>query len=219
MSDKYLGPYTINESAAYANVVMKDLLSHDEFWDMVGIKNPGKNLKVLGSGANGVAFGVGKGKVIKITEDDEEASTSAYLVGKTIKGVNKIHAVYQWKKHKHWYIILQDEVKIDRARAAKAYNSLDNIFTQAKHDELIKWYHRPAYTEDWKEVADKIIPLITNKDAEYLAHTMLRLVKNKIEFGDLHTGNIGFVNGKPVIIDLGVSESPKGKINTFEGIE
>ena len=204
------------------DVIMYDLIDHDDFWKMVNLKAPSKP-KSLGEGSKGIAYDIGGNKVIKITKDNTEAKASSIVAKKgKVEGVNRIYGVYEWERYPDYYIIVQDKVKVDDWRAKKAINKAYNVFIDlypGKPD-----YHAGEseyYTSTRvKEMIESLSNLssLYKQDSISLVKGLGNLNKLGILYRDLHAGNIGFdKSNKAVIIDLGYSKSAGGDVKVFEG--
>ena len=198
------------------DVIMYDLIDHDDFWEMINHKAPSKP-KSLGEGTKGIAYDVGNNKVIKITKDDTEADASSVIAKKgKVEGVNKIYGVYEWRRYLNYYIIVQDKVKINDRRATDAVVDIDIAFIDLYPGEPDDHAHDSKYYTSTR--VKKMIDALDNKDSISLVKGLDNLNKLGILYRDLHEGNIGFdKSNKAVIIDLGYSESIGGGIKVFEG--
>ena len=197
------------------DVIMYDLIDHDDFWEMVNHKAPAKP-KSLGEETKGVAYDIGRNKVIKITKDSSEADASSIVAKKgRVEGVNKIYGVYKWKFYPDYYIIVQDKVKMDEDRAYKAsddiYATFIDLYPKIPEEDALDSIN---YTN---AVVKEMIDILDNKDSISLIKGLSNLLKLGILYRDLHEGNIGFdKSNKAVIIDLGYSKSPGGDVKVFE---
>ena len=204
------------------DVIMYDLIDHDDFWEMVSLKAFPKP-KPLGEGTKGVAYDIGRNKVLKITEDDTEADASAIVAKKgKVEGVNKIYGVYEWKRYPDYYIIVQDKVSMNYKRATNATEDITNTFVDLypeKPDDDV--FNSRYYTSTRvKEMIDVLSNLnsIYKVDSINLVKGLGNLNKLGITYRDLHAGNIGFDKShNAVIIDLGYSKSAGGDVKVFEG--
>lgn len=206
------------DAAAFKKIYEE--LPNSDFEKVAGIKIP--SMKVLGMGAHGIAFDIGDGLILKITDDISEANTSSLLVKHKMRGVWKIDGVYRWKDLKSTWFIVGEKCRLDPGRALKLISTLGAFFKKhSGHEDdahISSNYGEEEYDEflKWIVKFDKA-PEQTKMDATIIFETMMDFDFLGIEFFDLHDGNIMFRGSDPVIVDLGISASDKrGKIKTFE---
>jgi cytidyltransferase-like protein len=221
-SGVYQGDDFVEMAERYANLL------HDKKGIVVG--------KPLGKGGNGVAFDIGNNQVLKITVDDEEASTSNYLkkVGKNTKHIVHIFDVFKFPKtfktDQEYFGIVQE--KLDSITdSGTLYNKLSNALIN-----LSSLFGVNSIDEPWDKIAERIINRVkaaeksgildTEEKVQKVLETaencirtledfqideiINELAKLKIVFQDLHVGNVMKRGNDFVVIDLGVSQSPKG---------
>jgi len=176
--------------------------------------------KELGSGYNGVAYDVG-GKVLKITEDETEALASNHIKGKKFKHIVHINDVFAMPtKDAKWYGIVQEKLspitnteEVDFSRAVKfIMSNVNNIGDPSRHS-LNPW------TLPWEEIKSRVTHAADVNEAEEIFSILEKmnfpemleeLNKNKIEFSDVHAGNIMKRGSDYVLIDLGGSSKSPG---------
>jgi hypothetical protein len=184
-----------------------------------------KNLKMLGEGGNGTAFDAGNGTVLKVTFDEEEAASSASLIGKDLNFVNKILGVWKvspqnrneyenfiiWQKKLN-PVSRQDEDMLTRIRLARPYG-ITQWFTGGNYsDEKVR-------QKEWLDAfAEKYPGSDMNRIAQminwvFAAHKELGQLgiyyadfKGDNVMSDPEKGATGDINSWK-IIDLGLSES------------
>jgi serine/threonine protein kinase len=221
--------------------IYRFLRKHTNFQAETGISIP-INPKSLGSGTRGIAFDIGNGIALKITDDLSEAKVAEQLKDQNIRGLYKTFGSYKFTKKptdeqkevmrvhsidsgiKETYFIIMEKLNKDDHRAdmigwgvGKIRNDLDG----------------PAFNSNKKWTDEKLADFIGNKkllkeieeidskrlkdDIIELAYGLNNLKKLGIRYDDLHAGNILFNSkGKPVIIDIGFSSGGKGKPEVFE---
>lgn len=172
-------------------------------------------LKILGSGAHGIAFDMGEGKVLKVTDDPSEASTSNHLNGNTsTKHIARIYDVFRFRDSKLYGIVQEKLVPLptsDAAELTRAYAVMDKLNGAAA---------LYMFGEDWKAFTSKIRMGIGASDSNKLAQVLDTFKKFSIDkildeahalgvsLGDLHAGNIMKRGNECVAVDFGVSDSP-----------
>lgn len=193
-------------------------------------------LKELGRGQMGIAFDAGNGKVLKVTTDRSEATSSNKIVGKNYNHIVRIEDTFRFKTSdgSKIYGIVQEKLTplSDQER-----REVDDAFDLIREKEnLLKtiatksWEHlkQELFDEISKEVAGEIgipetSPAFQNKVRKvsmrkhsyivsllekYKISEMMKELRNaKIEFADYHSGNIMKRGNDYVINDLGASKS------------
>jgi len=197
------GPYLVEGISA--DLYKEILLSN--FQKISGLKLPQKP-HLLGNGFHGFAFDIGGDKILKMTDDEKEAATSAFISKKNISGLWKVFSVWEFSGMKVW-VIIGEKLKIDRSRAEALMKKLEKA-AQVKAEASTT----AGYADS--ELSDILVNLDGDKDATEIAFAMNALRNAGVKFWDLHAGNIAFRGNKPVIIDLGESISSGGKIGVFE---
>ena len=189
------------------------------------------SLPVLGTGTRGTAFDVGGGKVLKVTNDAQEAEAASMLVGKDVKNVVNFYAVMRFKDSPY-FAVLQEKLKPLPAAQAKAFN--DALVATG----LPIWIKRAngSWDEAKKMTKQHILSTVKKKFPENLnspqAQEYARSINAKwndlvnryglqdifntltelgIDFHDYHAGNMMMRDdGTMVLIDLGMSKIRKG---------
>lgn len=173
----------------------------------------------LGEGANGIAFDIGSGKVLKITVDEDEAKASNLLVGKKLQRVANIFDVFQFKTSEDqgdfFGIVLEkcsplspEELK----QVDEDINTLDEIATVAWSGE--GW--RQNLKNAGLRIADKktmsqFLAASKRLKEQGIFEVIDELLKNKIDWLDISAQNLMKRGDKIVAIDLGLSDSPGEK--------
>ena len=95
----------------------------------------------LGRGANGVAYELTNGKVLKITKDNSEAYNSCIIMNNQIKKDNLVNIHYVAEivyeefsdmDLEKTYVIIQDKVKIDKGLIKQTYDVINKHYSNFK---------------------------------------------------------------------------------------
>jgi hypothetical protein len=202
--------------AGYIKRWYRDIVLTSSFQSKANIKLP-LTPNLLGIGTAGAAFDIGSGKVLKITSDELEARASSLIAKKSLRGVWKVFGVYKYKPMSARHLIVGEKLKPIGGRGMALLSALNSavkgkIFFKSstyKNTEL------GDILETLKGLTEKF-PNSTINDAIEIAYGMNALINLGIQFNDLHVGNIMLRGDKPVIIDLGFSQSGVGPISVFE---
>ena len=188
------------------------------------------SLPILGTGTRGTAFDLGDNRVLKITNDSDEAEAAAILVGQNIPNVCIFYGV--WKLgESHYYAILQEKLKPLSSSAAKefddalvatglpvwakradgSWDSVKQMSTEFVLKQIKKHfrdnYNSPKAQQYAKSINDKWNLLIKKYGIRTLFQTLTNL---GIDFHDYHAGNMMTRDdGTLVLIDLGMSNVRK----------
>lgn len=178
------------------------LLKKSNFEKKSGFKIPA-NAAPLGSGTRGMAFDIGGGKILKITNDASEARASSAIIGKKLRGIWQVFDVRRtWEDGLlyGYYFIIGEKLKHNVSRA----------------QEIRKEFGGGSGDSDlWKEPRFKNYIEDAEPDFKEIAYGLRNLNKLGISWKDMKLGNIMFRGNKPVIIDLGYSYGGTEKIRNF----
>lgn len=195
------------------------------------------SLQVLGTGTRGTAFEFGD-KVLKVTNDAQEARAAATLVGKDVQNVCRYFAVVKFGDTDN-YGIVQEKLKPLPAEAAKEFNDAlvatglpiwikraGGSWDEAK--KLTKEYilgqvkkkfgdnlNSPKAQEYARSINSSWNDLVKKYGLRDIFNTLTEL---GIDFHDYHAGNMMVRDdGTLVLIDLGMSKirGGGGKIDTI----
>jgi len=189
------------------------------------------SLPVLGTGTRGTALDIGNGKVLKVTNDAREAEASSVLVGKDLKNIVHVDAV--WKlKDSPYYCIIQEKLNPLPAEKSNQFNQAlvatglpiwikraNGNWDEAK--KLTKEYilsqvkkkfkdnlNSPQAQEFARDINEKWNMLVKHFGLRDMFNTLTEL---GIDFHDYHAGNMMVRNdGTLVLIDLGMSKVRSG---------
>ena len=167
----------------------------------------------LGGGANGRAFGLASGKVLKITRDRDEIVSAAHF--RTRSKARHIISYYDARRviprannAMYWAIIL-DRVRTLAKWEKYLWNTIQNRFFNTAYTNIELHQYVMTYTaRDMQNIAD-YQPHIN--DAEPWIETMIRqraeILRDVKSYGirthEAHQGNVGFdAQGQFVIFDL-----------------
>lgn len=156
--------------------------------------------KRLGAGYYGVAYHINKNTVLKVSRDQSEINTMSLVKSKPCKYIVKVIDTFKMKLNGHMrYFIVQEYLSQPERKWKSFCNDFydydlepESVFNKIKTDK--KSYSRYKTQFNWALNVSKYFK------------------RNKIKFSDLHSGNIMKRNRQHVLIDLGVSRSPKQKI-------
>jgi hypothetical protein len=190
---------------------VKDLITdYPEFCKKWGIDTSAKK---LGEGSYGVAYSLGSDKVLKITEDDKEAKTSAYLSTLNLKYTWKVYFAGQLDEYPIYVIIGEKLERLGGGEVGNFYNitgSSDSIFYEGTL--AIRSY--PSYYEFKKNEGINFLTPDEAVLAEWEFNALKELKAAGIKWEDNHEQNImKNKDGVYKFIDLGQSRSPEGQIN------
>jgi hypothetical protein len=187
------------------------------------------NIKVLSdTGSHGVAFTDGK-LVVKLTDDPNEARSSAKIVGKTITGVNPIHYVGKLAhdipyhdptittEKVQYYVIIQDMVdtRINKQEGLIANLVGDFLVLNKKWPLDIDWIIREIYREAYRKTHQNLISPRNTEIMRSLLQNVQALYSHGVKYMDVSRGNVGKDSeGNLVVFDLGVSETSPVEIAT-----
>lgn len=171
------------------------------------VKGP---LKPLGHGAHGIAFDIGAGRVLKVTDDILEAKSSNHLKDKKLKHVVHIFDVFQLPGSE-FYGIVEEKLAQMSAYDKKEFELVTDLLQACKAGEAI-------LSGDYGKVMDQVRLHIKDKDVQKLMDSQMKdfqlpeiikeLAGQRIEFLDYHEGNLMMRGNDYVVIDLGLSQSP-----------
>lgn len=91
-------------------------------------------VKKLGSGTMGVAYDIGNGKVLKITNDPREAKASGILVGKDIPNIVKIYDLWKFPNANYYGIIIEKLLPFDDNEAKQVTYLIQQLGIKSKQE-------------------------------------------------------------------------------------
>lgn len=169
----------------------------------------------LGQGTRGIAFAIDENKVLKITDDNQEAASSNTLKGKTLKRVAQIYDVWQFPATKLYGIILERVIPFEQITNKQLTEPLEEIVDIAGLKNLLN-----KTQGNWDSVYNSLFnsqSLFFGKSKEettllqqafsYLREADQELKQSGLQFFDYNLGNIGMRQGtnQIVIFDIGYS--------------
>lgn len=174
------------------------------------------SLKSLGGGSHGVAYDIGNNRVLKVTDDQSEATASANVQGKLFKHIVKIFEVFSFPKSdavgkfsNQLYGIVQEKLQ---PLSVKEQNEFQEMVVCVGTEKDVnralastKTYFPDKYEAVKAAIAKFNFPAI-----------LADLEKAHIEYNDFHGGNIMKRGNQYVIIDLGLSVSPAKNVPVLE---
>lgn len=182
-----------------------------------------KVIKLLGKGANGIAYLIDGGRVLKITTDASEVLESYKIVGKNTTHIAKIFSVFKLNTKidpSMQGVIICEQVKTDPQFFAKLLREMGDLYEDLSPLDQLE-YLDDIFTEyiqnNGKEyvnrfnVAENL--LLNNPEGLDVNHisdifNIYREMKSyKVTSIDVRDQNLGFnKNNKIVYFDLGVGE-------------
>jgi hypothetical protein len=149
-----------------------------------------KKIKYLDSGQFGMAFVTDDNKIIKLTSSKNEADQVKTLIGKNVDHVVRYYDVVYMKKYGVYAILMDRAEKLsrDEKTIVKVLGDGDEFFSLG---DL-------AYVGSLKNISRSKIRRVFNDHKKMIKS----LNDNDISLYDLHTGNIGYLNGEMVVFDM-----------------
>ncbi len=162
----------------------------------------------LGGGFWGVAFDVGNGDVVKITEDPEEADKSGELVGVTSKRMADIYSVDRLESNK--YAIWQEKLEALPYFYDDAYENfllyLSDFLGRGVGSGIVSDFLRKGKNEQFIDFLELHMDVSNNYSPIDIYVELLDIAKEASDKGvyleDIHEGNLGLKNGKLAIFDI-----------------
>lgn len=162
----------------------------------------------LGGGFWGVAFDVGDGDVVKITEDPEEADKSGELVGVTSQRMADIYSVDRLESNK--YAIWQEKLEELSYAYIDAYESfllsLSDFLQRSVGAGIVSDFLRKGKNEKFIDFLETYMDVSNNYSPIDIYIELLAIVKEAdykgVYLEDIHEGNLGLKNGKLAIFDI-----------------
>ena len=165
--------------------------------------------KALGSGANGTAYELADGRVIKVTFDATEATSSNHIAGKNLLGVVRIFAVWRAKFSPHGkaFFVVQERLQPVDKRLKKRFDAMIKslkdvgvVFRGSSWDDIVSKALRGP---------DEMLDVVNELEQLGFDQIIDSLDAAGVRFHDWHSGNIMTRgDGGIIVIDLGVSRSP-----------
>ncbi|MHB8407977.1 MAG: 2'-5' RNA ligase family protein [Acidiferrobacterales bacterium] len=178
--------------------------------------------KVLGTGTQGVAFLMGDGNVLKVTQDETEARASQNIKKKKLKHIVNIYDVFQLGDS-GWFGICQEKLTPVTSAEGKKFHDAIIHFESCVGDE--------NYDMPWEQLKSEAVRIATKDNTLERTQTAIQtlesfqfpdiigeLADQEIEFMDYHGGNLCKRGTDYVLIDLGYSKSPPLQVPRIEGI-
>jgi len=154
-------------------------------------------VKYINSGSFGMAFGVDNNKVIKLTSNDGEAMIAKNMQGKNIPHCVNYYDVVLIKGYGVYAILMDRAEMFDKETEAVVDVMTDMNIAQCTVKEVKRRSGSSLNDKKIKKIVDDYVKM-------YKA-----LTKNKVSLQDLHTGNMGYLDGKMVHFDMMGSSSSR----------
>lgn len=186
----------------------------------------------VGFGGNGVAFALQDDTVLKITKDRSEANAALVVKGKGLRNIVEVFDVFSFPGTKLfgiWQEKLQPMPPADRNEFTEFVTDcevesgmLSRLWMVGMDWDQIKYNCIDGAKEDDEATPESVARVTKEIDVlqkKYQMDRMIRdLKKAQIKFRDWHGGNIMLRGKEHVLIDMGVSQSPKKQISALESI-
>ena len=185
----------------------------------------------VGQGSKGNAYDVGN-KILKLTTDIKEAKASAHIIGKNLKYVNEIYAVFMIKNMDGFYGIIQKKLMFPEAVIGGALYDMENIglLQEIAHWSLDRPYDgddninnvidsiKEGVDDNGKEVGRPYHSDSLRCVVEFILKSKEELFSNGIRFYDYTYDNTMADGDNLKVIDLGYSTviGGTGKIDIVE---
>lgn len=196
-------------------------LAHDKKEDILSVvktsadKLAAKGIKVggeLGTGANGTAFDIGGGKVLKVTTDVREAKSSFALAGKSLKRFCKIYEVFRFPEDKGCFGIVQEKLQplsqVERDEIADCWGTLWDYFREINIPDLRQ--KAAEISKNNPPLQRQMTDCVNIYEKYGLKEIFDELESHGIHWEDLHPENLMRRGDTIVGLDLGVSDAPDG---------
>lgn len=177
--------------------------------------------KVLGRGQQGFVLDAGD-KVVKVSADKDEAEVSANLIDKNMKNVWKIYGAYAIKPNGvgPYYVVIGEKLRLF-PRVGSYLQELAEAVEELVDEGILKkddeYFETAIYDAGgYKAIVDQLKLNGAPKPTFAIANGMRELNKAKIDWHDLHEGNVMLRGSEPVIIDLGLSSGPTKRVKLIE---
>jgi len=147
-------------------------------------------VKYINSGSFGMAFGVGSNKVIKLTSEKGEALIAKNMLGKNIPNCVNYYDVVLVKGY-GVYAILMDRAEMFDEATEKIVDKMTNMnIAQCTLKEVKRRTNTELNDKKVQKIVDDYVKMYKS------------LTKSKVSIQDLHTGNMGYLDGKMVHFDM-----------------
>ena len=179
-----------------------------------------EKVKYMNAGAFGMAFIADDNKIIKLTSSADEAAEVKGLIGKIIPGCVEYYDIVYSKKFDIWAILMQKsesltkkEEKIFRLLIEYPFTDIENINPTFDNLTLKKLHNR--CNSKIGNISKSELKSYINEYVE-LHH---KLEKNEISTQDLHTGNMGRLDGELVHFDIMSGYTGENELNKISKIK
>ena len=187
----------------------------------------------IDSGSQGRAYNYESDKVFKITEDASEYYKSLTFIGREVKHIANIFDAFLIKLNvtvdgakgrlvqRDAYVIISEKIDTSQTSKLKRFEEQSLEFNHLCNMYIADTYGQAKEMNKLQKIAEDRLELV---DVEYHEFFQMYIdvtkvcIEEKFNFGDLHSGNLGFKNGVLTFFDLGYSgtEDNKGKKNIIE---
>ena len=197
------------------------------------VKNGIKVGKYIGSGYYGSAYDIGGGKVLKVTDDPDEARASMHLMGKKLNYVVQFFKVFKFPQlsQKQLFGIVMEKVKTLKPGTGQEHQLssairefVDVVGNDTMVDKSMSWDELVDYYEsmiDYDPDPDmESIEVVQVLELFNIGKMRDELIANDIAFIDMHGGNIGYAkSGVWKAFDLGAESASPGSVETVPVLE
>jgi hypothetical protein len=167
-------------------------------------------LKRLGQGAGGIAYAIDDKRVLKVTEDQAEASVANSIKGKNLKGIINIFDAWKFPNSNFYGVVMEKVIPFDQWPNDQLKHDLEEIVDTFNLKQLLQKYHGD-WEKIWKDMSSSPLFKMAGDPANLKkAFETIAIVGNNLKaagiqnFFDLHLGNIGKnTAGNVVVFDIG----------------
>jgi hypothetical protein len=169
------------------------------------------DLEYLGSGRNGSAYRTLDGLIIKVTTDPVEAESANVLVGKQCEYIHRIYAVNQIEENV-WMILQEGGLERLPPQYCEEFDLAVEIIEAIGAGKAL----RDGDAESVKEIMVRsghrdLCALVVEVMMKFGVGGMLRELRELGLSADFHSGNIMLRDGRPILIDIGISGDDPGE--------
>lgn len=196
----------------------------DGFWARVSERvghDPAVAVRKLGEGQMGGAYFLSNGRVLKVTSDGQEATSSFRVMKSPARLIARIWDVFRYElmaEDRQGYCIVMEKL---RKAPTEWQFFIDKVGEHLDHQHTGFFYLTPKALEPLIDsLKDDLDFTMEPAEEAWLRELCGELDERQIEFADFHSGNVmQRDDGTVVMIDLGVSRSPAATMDTVEGGE
>jgi len=205
-------------TSVMGNISDKDANLHDLMKKLVK-RFKVEKVKYMNAGAFGMAFIADGDKIIKLTSNRSEAAEVKGLIDKKVPGCIEYYDIVYSKNFDIWAILMQRTESLTK-KEKEIFNLLiDNGFDNFDEEDLDRGQN---FTKN--QISDIASQLGLSKKGlmsfiKELVELKDKLESNDISTNDLHSGNMGRLNGELVHFDIMSSYTGENDLNKISKIK